>query len=142
MLRERDLRLSGNTSLKRTAREAPIELAAQSRRRHLRRDAIVDHVNDPPIAPEPKRMVAGPRTISMLWLSKGLTLGAWSGLKFETSKTSVPSLRTRTRLSARPRMIGRLAPGLKPLAATPGWLASVSPRLAAAFCFTHLHSIP
>ena len=30
----------------------------------------------PPIAPEPNRIVAGPRTTSMLWLNNGLTLGA------------------------------------------------------------------
>ena len=90
----------------------------------------------PPIAPEPNRIVAGPRITSILWLKRGLTLGAWSGLKFETSNTSVLSLRTRTRLSASPRMTGRLAPGAKPLAPIPGSLPSVSPSVASVFNFS------
>ena len=107
-----------------------IDLAAEHCRRLFNRDGIFCITfTTPPMAPEPNRIVAGPRTTSILWLSNVLTLGAWSGLKFETSKTSVPLLRTRTRLSAWPRMTGRLAPAVKSLPPTPGCLASVSPSV-------------
>ena len=82
----------------------------------------------PPIACEPYRNVAGPRTTSMRSAENGSIGTAWSSLSAETSCEPMPFSCTRTRLLSRPRITGRLAPAAKFEAVIPGRYCRESAR--------------
>lgn len=83
----------------------------------------------PPMAPLPKKRLAGPFSTSMLSARNGSTVTAWSTLTVETSSVDRPFARTETRAPSRPRTIGRPTPGPKWLLCTPGKEATVSPKV-------------
>ena len=86
----------------------------------------------PPIACEPNRNVAGPRMTSTLSLVSGSTGTKWSSPRSDAPLAPVPFSWMRTRLTSRPRMIGRLdAPGAKLDPVMPGFSNSRSPRVEA-----------
>ena len=74
----------------------------------------------PPTAFDPYSSVAGPRTISMRSRPLGSTPMPWSAEELDKSPVLIPSSRISTLSPSNPRMIGRAAPGPKPLLETPG----------------------
>jgi hypothetical protein len=82
----------------------------------------------PPIACEPQRKVAGPRTTSTWLLTSGSIGTKWSSPRSETPPPPTPFSTMPTRLTSRPRTIGRLeAPGAKLEPVMPGFANSTSP---------------
>ncbi len=95
-----------------------------------RRDAAVDHIDDAAdgggAVKQSGRSVQHLDPVGEQRIDRRL---AWSAEVAETSKLPMPSVSSRMRSPEKPRRIGREALGPKEEAVTPGWRASVSPRL-------------
>ena len=85
----------------------------------------------PPVALPPYSRAAGPRTISTRSATSGSSVTAWSKLRLDASTDAPPLSSMRTRSPSRPRMMGRLLCGPKPVAEMPGRPSSVSPSVPA-----------
>src|SRR5215470_2593587 len=91
---------------------------------------LFSEATTPPIAVDPYRSVAGPR-ITSTWLVLNGSIGTkWSSPRSEAPPPPMPFSVMPTRLTSRPRTIGRLdAPGAKLDPVTPGLLNRRSPSV-------------